>query len=223
MLVLPPVSAQTAQTGQISGVVQTDDGKALRNAPVECRVANYYVGDPKTKRPVRNPAYTFQSRRVVSDSSGQYTCPQLPDGPYYLCAFGTQANHLPSCLWNTVPERVIMVTGGKSEATNLIVKTGVLLRVRANDAKGRMSSATPALVAVNVGGFGYRGMQLVSRNPAQEVRELAIPRNVKIWIVSGKNFEFGGGITPTVNQQSASQQISLPNGLELHTIDLEAK
>jgi hypothetical protein len=133
-----------AQTGTIRGRVEGDDGLPLSGATVLYNNVREYTRDSMGHRIATGVAINSGARTA---RNGSFTISGLPAGSYYLCAFGTQANHLSSCEWGQGSLLVQLSAAQVFTDAVLRVSEGSLLVLRVSDPNGRIqdTAASPPL------------------------------------------------------------------------------
>jgi hypothetical protein len=131
------------------------------------------------------PGETLVSSRVSSDSTGAFLVPNLPPGDYEICGEHPSVALLNPCKWSTPPR--VTISAGAESIPSVVLKRGVFLNVRVNDATGLLSSAAfnpvtaPDLIVGVVYGTGAFLAATVSRiDGSGRDYQMAIPYSVPL-------------------------------------------
>jgi hypothetical protein len=149
------------------------------------------------------------SGKAATGTNGTFRA-QVPAGDYWLCASGTQPNHLRSCDWSA-PQTRAQVTGSADDLpASLSVRTGSLLTLTINDPSGKVQQIDPTgvngpqtnvRISANTGGYYYR-IGLSARQGTQWIHTVAVPIGVSVslFIDSQLDISDSSGITAPARQ-----------------------
>lgn len=170
------------------GSVTAEDGKAVPGAVVRYRRI-------VRLRQVGNHFEVAQGEAVVSrstssDPNGAFAALDLPAGDYVVCAEVPSAAYLDPCKWSTSPK--VTLSAGAVAMPPLVLKKGVLLRVRVNDPAGLLPtqvgpiSAGNLIIGVRFGIGAFHAATAKRIDKSGRDYELVIPAGMpmSLWVFS---------------------------------------
>lgn len=176
-------------SGAIHGSVVTEEGVPLPGAVILysrvtrlLKVGNYY-------RPA--PGETVMRRTVASAADGAFNVSNLPVGEYLLCAEVPSEPYLDPCKWASAQK--VTVTARSVVRPTVMLKKGVLLKVRINDPAGLLPRAKEDLLSplnLIIGVVFREGAFLRAVNTAADGTgreyEISVPTDtpLKLWVFS---------------------------------------
>jgi hypothetical protein len=184
------MAAQAQEAGRISGVVIDHAG-----APVAGSTVLYRSG-PRAARGAdgRMVALLPLVRSGLSTAAdGAFAIPDLPDGQYYLCAYGALPTQLSTCEWGRF-QAPLQITGGSAiRNVTLQLSEGSLLNFQVSDPNGVIvdRASGPVMdgrlplsggnfrIGVMMGGY-YGRAEFVSQGGANRTYEVAVPKGVTV-------------------------------------------
>lgn len=129
LLAAPAGVAQQGPSGAISGIVQTDDGRPLKDAMVFIAFRPSRVGEPAVP----------YSATISTDVNGQFKASAVPDGKYAVCVGYPRGKWIDTCSWG--PEPTTLVVNGQAVTFPLVrLKPGADLHVHIDDPGGKLSA-----------------------------------------------------------------------------------
>src|SRR5205823_151687 len=114
--------AQTAGSAKVTGVVRSATGSAIAGAVVMLNV----LPGPNAK--------PFDANTVTA-ADGSFTFTQVPAGNFAICPQAPNSNFLAPCVWDPTPPKITVATGNV-QVPPIVMKNGVMLRVRVDDPSG---------------------------------------------------------------------------------------
>jgi hypothetical protein len=179
------VHAMSAQTGTISGVVQTPDGKPVPGAFVAIGL-----------RPVNpNLAFTPFSEIIQTNAAGAFAASGLAAGTYQVCPQLASSSLISPCIYQNAPP-MATVTGGQTTTMQALqLKPGVHIAVRINDPLAVLASVlgkvngAAVFAGVTGTGIGVMPTTLVGQDVLGFTYDLLVPYYMALkFAISSKAF-----------------------------------
>ncbi len=178
-----------APFGAIQGSVAAENGARLPGAVVLYSRVTRLVKIGGSYRPA--PGETVVRRTVSSDANGAFSVPDLPVGEYQLCAEVPSGPYLDPCKWS-VAQRTTVLAGSIATPT-IVLKKGVVLKVRVNDPPGLLPPVKEDLfrpLHLIVGVVFGEGAFLRATNTGVDAAgrdyQMSVPADIplKLWVFS---------------------------------------
>jgi len=133
-------AAFSQSTGSIQGTVVGDNGKPISSARV-------YAAAKSTSQQIKAPPTiaTKVGNAVNAAADGTFTIPNLPAGPYVLCAQTTVAGWLDPCQWSASITLVSLNAGQNLAGQKVVMASGAILQIRINDPSKFLAPAAAAV------------------------------------------------------------------------------
>lgn len=185
------LSGQTAgaDAGVLNGSVQDEAGAPLAGVRVAYARQYRLVGPPG--RAVLAPGESAARGVAVTDQSGRFEVASLPAGQYQVCLTVPDGAYLDPCKWET--GTIVEVDGAAVGVVKMVLKRGVLLRVRINDPKGLLATEKVTalgggrlIVGVRFRSGAFLGSEAVSPFPGGQEFRMVVPAGLPcgLWLFS---------------------------------------
>ncbi|GEM_PF-1913335 len=169
-------------TGQIKGVVQGEDGKAVHRAAVTALVQRAGV----------RPA----SVSTTTGNDGSFTLTGLAAAPYRICVQAPGSGLLNPCQWSANPPTATLTAGQIVDAGTIQLKKGAVLQVRILDDGGELASGevkkqgSHVLLGVWTAGGLFQPMGLKNKAAKNRDYELLIPYDTTLQLsITSRTFK----------------------------------
>jgi len=206
--------AQAQHTGNISGTVTDQTG-----APVAGSTVLYRSGPRSLRgadgRIVASPPLARSG--VSTGADGAFAIPGLPDGQYYLCAYGALATQLSTCEWGRF-QAPFEITGGSAvRNVTLQFSEGTLLTFQVSDPSGVIvdRASGPVVngriplsggnfrIGVMLGTY-YAQAKFASQQGAVRTYTVAVPKQVTVALFADTQLDVSTPIGAPVATETAS-------------------
>lgn len=197
-------------TGSIQGSVRGDDGTPLTGVQIQYRRLTESVY-PGHNQVLPAPGEAVADSSVTSDSSGNFTAPNLLVGSYLLCAEAASLPYLNPCKWSAPLQ--LTVAANATAVQPLVLRKGVFLKVRVNDPLSLLPSTPdsplgggPLVIGVMFGTGAFLGAANTQIDSTGRDYQMAIPAGVplKLWVASSRVTLVDGTGTPVISTGGAA-------------------
>ncbi len=165
------------QPGSISGSVADEQGASVPGALVLYSKIRSLGKDSLGRPAAVGPGLDWGTR---TGTDGRFSASSLPEGNYYLCAIGTQANQLKSCEWGGQSSPVHVGAGQSVSGIRLILRTGTLINILVRDPNAQVAAGRRFGVGVISNTGVYTRAKLLNKTGVVSHYAVAVPKGASI-------------------------------------------
>jgi len=196
-----PVAVRCQQSGaSIAGAIRDANGVPILGAVVSCRRVRELRRDKFGHvRAVGQPVSVTANSSLVD---GSFLFSNLAAGDYYLCAYGVQPSHIPSCEWIRPAFIVHLEANAQIANLALTVQSGALINILVQDLNSRIGAGAKFYPGIISGWNYFSAARLIRHTPTSYEYWVAIPKTetVRLFLDSSLRVTTESG-TPIVNRQ----------------------